>query len=328
MTATDEWSALGTYAQIAITRGGDIQAAGRLARTLVARVDETCSRFRDDSDLSQVNNGSGRWIRVDPLLVSAVAAAVEAARQTDGLVDPTVGGQLTALGYDADLDVVRARGTGHAPSGRPARGPTLGPTRGPGRPHWSEIELDRAGAIRVPAGCSLDLGATGKAFAADLVATALHAALDCGVIVSLGGDVSVAGPAPGQGWPVLVSDTAGPSLDEQGPVVCLPDGGLATSSIKHRRWWSGGKRVHHIVDPRTGHPTDGTVVSASVRASSCVAANAASTAAIILGADAGAWLAARNLPSALLHATGRAETVADWPRVGAGVDRVEVPAPC
>jgi thiamine biosynthesis lipoprotein len=310
MSRVHEWSALGTYAQLVVDDGVDDLAALAVAQRLVEAVDATCSRFRPDSDLCRASAAAGSWIKVDPLLVQAVDAAVEAARSTDGLVDPTLGRALVELGYDRDLELVRA-----APSSVTAVPGGLPPM--PGR--WTELETDPTGWIRVPDGCALDLGATGKAFAADLVADAVVLAVGGSVVVSLGGDVAAVCLDGRTAWPVLVSDTAGPGMDEPGETVMLGTGGLATSSVRHRRWTHGGEAVHHILDPRTGRPADTTVASATVRASSCVEANAASTAAVILGADAAAWLDRRGLAALIIDQDGTSTHCGGWPATKTGV---------
>jgi thiamine biosynthesis lipoprotein len=129
---------------------------------------------------------------VSPLLLALVQAALRAARVTGGAVDPTVGGALSGLGYDRDFPAVPAESAG-----------PLVIRRVPG---WWAVEVDPdAGTVRVPAGVVLDLGATAKAYAADRAARDAAAAAGCGVLVSLGGDIAVAGsgpPAAGpSGWP-------------------------------------------------------------------------------------------------------------------------------
>src|SRR5262249_62223812 len=87
--------------------------------------------------------------------------------------------------------------------------------------------------LTVPPGIQLDLGATVKGWAADRSAARIAATLSCGVLVSLGGDTSVAGPPPSGGWRVRVQDlTAMPDGPPPGPstLVAIRDGGLATSS--------------------------------------------------------------------------------------------------
>jgi thiamine biosynthesis lipoprotein len=165
----------------------------------------------------------------------------------------------------------------------------------------------------------LDVGATAKALATDRAAGRIAAALDCGVLVGLGGDIAVAGPVPPGGWRVLVADDHTQSDPASGQGVTINSGGLATSGTARRRWQRGGRVVHHIVDPRTGVPATGWR-TVTVAAGTCVDANTASTAAVVLGAAAPAWLAERRLPARLVADDGTVCPVAGWPADGAGAD--------
>jgi thiamine biosynthesis lipoprotein len=167
--------------------------------------------------------------------------------------------------------------------------------------------------VRVPSGVELDLGATAKALAADRAAATIAAATGVGTLVGLGGDVAVAGPPPDAGWPVRIADDHASPLDGPGPVVSIARGGLASSGTSVRRWTTAGGHLHHIVDPRTGRPADTPWRTVSVAAGSCVDANAASTAAVVLGDRAPAWLEEARLPARLAAEDGRVTTVAGWP---------------
>jgi thiamine biosynthesis lipoprotein len=305
-STTARWPALGTLTELAVTRPEQLDQAVRLAQQLLDRVDRACSRFRSDSDLARANAVAGCWTPVDRLLVDAVAAAVRAAEATGGLVDPALGRPMAAIGYDRDLDDVRADRVNPA-AVRLAPAPARAGA-------WRQIELDPAGGLRVPEGLALDLGATGKGYAADLVAGELAHRLGCGVVVSLGGDVAVSGEPPatddGVGWPVLVGDIAvGPTQ-----TVLLDGGGLATSSTRRRVWRHGGLQVHHLLDPATGMPVPLVWDEASVRARSCVDANAATTASMVLGEAASTWLERDGLPGCLRGHDGRLVLTAGWPK--------------
>ena len=174
---------------------------------------------------------------------------------------------------------------------------------------WSEILLDPAGAVRVPHGCALDLGATAKAWASDLIASSIASEVDSSLVISLGGDVAVAGP--GGGWPVAVSETIDDSADAE--IVHLPYGGMATSSTGARRWIRGGVVRHHVLDPLTGEPTRGRWRTVTATGATCLAANTASTAAIVLGDKAVGWLTDRDIPARLVDGKGRIVRTARWP---------------
>jgi thiamine biosynthesis lipoprotein len=136
------------------------------------------------------------------------------------------------------------------------------------------------------------------------------AACGVGVLVSLGGDLATAGPAPDGGWRVRVQD--GP--DEPSCVVTLPAGGaMATSSTSSRRWETAGEMVHHIVDPRSGRPARRVWRTASVAAYSCVRANTLATAAIVRGERAPGWLARLGAPARLVDARRSVLRLGGWP---------------
>src|SRR4029077_20794969 len=155
------------------------------------------------------------------------------------------------------------------------------------RSGWRVVELD-AGActLRVPAGVSLDVGATAKAWVADRGAWAGATAGACGALVSVGGDIGTAGEAPAGGWRVHVTDDHRSAPSAPGQTVGIGSGGLATSSTAVRRWSARGQSMHHIIDPATGAPARSCWRTVSVAAADCAQANIAPTAAIGRGAPA------------------------------------------
>jgi thiamine biosynthesis lipoprotein ApbE len=291
------WQALGTTAGLLVA-GGDAAEARRAVERELAAIDAACSRFRDDSELTRVNAAGGRHVTVSPLLADAIAAALRAAKLTNGRVDPTVGGALMVAGYDRDISQVRG-----------SRVRRLRAARVEG---WRVIELDRsAGTVRVPGGVRLDLGATAKALAADRATDrALAASGASGILVNLGGDIAVAGSPPRGGWPIRVTDGRGST---SGQLVTIASGGLSTSSTTVRRWRRRGGHAHHIIDPHTGAPAAEHWRTVSVAAATCLDANIASTAAIVLGAEARAWLERAGLPARLVTCAGEVELAGAWP---------------
>jgi FAD:protein FMN transferase len=294
---TATWRALGTYVHLSTAEEGALEPARQIATRLLEDVDRTCSRFRQDSDLIRANTGAGSWVRVDQMLVKAVGAAIEAAAQTDGLVDPTLGHALVAVGYDRDISLVLAESTDPASIPVPARAGA-----------WRDIQRDPAGAILVPRGSALDLGATCKAWAADLIVAAIAEEFDSTVVLSLGGDIAVAGPG---GWPVAVTETIDDPAGAE--IVHLPYGGLATSSTAARRWIRDGVVRHHLIDPRTGEPTNGRWRTVTATGATCLAANTSTTAAIVMGDRAVGWLTEREIPARLVNTSGRIVRTERWP---------------
>lgn len=287
--------ALGTTAVLLVTDASALAEAQRLLRTELDAIDLACSRFRADSEVCRLP--AGRPAQVSPLLREALEAALWTAEATGGLVDLTVGDAVARLGYDRDFAALVADGPEVA-----------GVLPAPG---WWRVRLvgDR---VVVPRGVRLDLGASAKAFAADRAADRIATHCGCGVLVNLGGDLAVAGPAPDGGWLVGIGDDHRRS-DPGDPVVAICSGGLATSSVACRTWRRGGRTLHHIVDPRSGDVPERVWRTVSVAAGSCLSANAASTASVVLGRDAPEWLRARRLPARLVGVDGQVSVVAGWP---------------
>ena len=320
--AAADLSALGTAVRLVLTDPTALTAATRELTRRLDRLDLACSRFRADSELRRLEAANAEWatsrsagtgsaggaparpVRISPLLAELIDVALRAARLSDGDVDPTVGAAVAAAGYDRDFALV------------PPNGPAIRVVAGPA-PGWRRIRLDRNSCeLTVPAGILIDLGATAKAWAADDAAAAIAARFGCGALVSLGGDVAMAGPAPAGGWSVRVQDVVGHPGDpapESSVTVLVRTGGLATSSLTARRWARGGIALHHLFDPRTGLPAQTPWRTVSVAAASCVDANIASTSAIIRGQPALARLRTLRLPARLVALDGTVTTVAGWP---------------
>ncbi len=298
--------ALGCDHEILTTDAGSSVEAVRMAQGLLDELDLAASRFRPDSQVSRIAEAAGHGrvtTLIGPLLTSCLVAALHAARITDGLVDPTVGRAVAASGYDADLEVVRARSTNEPDEPDEPDEPGR-------RTTWREVHLDEAGGrLEVPAGTLLDLGATAKAHAADLLAARLAATLPGGFLVNLGGDIAVGGDLPHGGWEIGVEAAEGTTLQ----VVVSTGQAITTSSTRIRTWRRDGEERHHILDPRTGTTASVTWAQVTCVGATCLEANAASTAAIVLGEDAPAWLTARGIPARLDGLDGSVVLTPGWP---------------
>jgi thiamine biosynthesis lipoprotein len=302
--ASASWRALGTTAAVFATDPAELADARSIVEQELEDIDLACSRFRDDSELALVNESPGRWVEVGELFLEALDTALGAARATAGDVDPTVGRALRVAGYDRDFADLPALRTGRV---------TFVPA-----PGWRLVQVDRARrAVRVPRGVELDFGATAKALTADRAARRCTAALDGGVLVNLGGDLAVSGPAPEGGWPVRVTENHESGFDAPGQTVSIESGGLATSSVAVRRWRAEDGELHHIIDPASGRPAATFWRVVSVAAVSCVAANIASTASMVRGAAALPWLDSLRLPARLVAPDGMVARVGHWPEEAA-----------
>jgi FAD:protein FMN transferase len=305
-----EWRALGTTAVVCVHGSGGHRIRQAVQREIDA-IDIAASRFRAESELSQLNGAGGRRRRVSPLLLEAVRLAIRAAILSEGAVDPTMGESLIAIGYDRDSSQLQPVPAGTALA--PPRPRVIARRR---RQLWREIRLcEDPQSVQLPAGVRLDLGATAKALAADRAARAGHlAGAGAGVLVALGGDVATCGSAPEGGWTVHVTDDHREIRSGLGQTISLHGGGLATSSVVTRQWLHHGQPKHHILDPRDGAPVRPTWRTVSVAAASCADANIASTASIVLSKDAPRWLSGHGLPARLVAVDGTVAAQGGWPQ--------------
>lgn len=267
--------------------GCDIVVSGGDPTTVAAVFErwEGCfSRFRPGSELSRVNAAPEPALLVSPLFAEALTVALDVARATEGLVDPTLGAALENAGYDRDF--------AHLPQDG-----ELGPAA-PSR--LDEVRLDGP-ILRRPPGLRLDLNGVVKALAVDEAVATLP-----GVgFVSAGGDLAARGPV----------DVGLPGES----AVRLVRGGLATSGVVSRRWRRGGAEQHHLIDPRTGRPARSPWQQVTVSGALCLDADAAAKVAFLLGDDGPAWLDERGLPGRFLTATGAVVENRVWSRATKGV---------
>jgi thiamine biosynthesis lipoprotein len=294
-TAEVHWQRWTMDMQIIVTNPDCLPAARLLVDTELDAVETAGSRFRPDSEINTLANSFGRPTEVSELLAEMLSAALLAARQTEGDVDPTIGAAMIALGYDRDFTELDSLMPQAMSVSRPAT--------------WSMVHIDNR-TVTVPPGVVLDLGATAKALAADRCATRVHAVTGTGVLINLGGDIATAGSAPEGGWQVLVQD----GDDEPASLVALPSGSaMATSSTVRRRWRRGEQLLHHILDPRTRESADPVWRTVTVAAASCFAANTVSTAAVIRGWRALNWIGAQGIAARLVDSDRIVHTVGGWP---------------
>lgn len=239
------------------------EVATRAVRAIFEREERRFSRFRAESELSQVNARAGRWISVSPPFAELVRLALDAWHRTDGRFDPTLLGAVVAAGYDRDFDELLAGARAE-----------LRPTSPGGRA--ADVRLT-ATDLYLPEGVALDLGGIAKGWAVDL---AVDEALGLGLpwaLVNAGGDLRIDGAHPVGGIEIAVED---PEVEGDVGRIVLAGGALATSSVMRRSW---GPALHHLIDPATGAPSRGPVLQATVWASTCVEAEVSSKDAVLEG---------------------------------------------
>lgn len=248
------------------------------AEAELRRLESLLSRFLPGSELSRLNAAGS--LEVGPELCELAELAVAARERTGGRFDPTVHDALVRAGYDRSLELLEA--------GEPAVAP-------PGARCGGEIVVDRrSGRIELEPGYRLDLGGIAKGWAADRVLALLGESGPA--LVNAGGDIAARGAA----WPIGVETPAAPLTLE------IERGGVATSGRDRRVWERDGQERHHLIDPATGEPAAGDLLTVTVAASSAAEAEVLATSLFLAGSleRAASEADAEAIPAVLVGATG------------------------
>jgi thiamine biosynthesis lipoprotein len=275
-----DFHAMGSEMSIWLETADSDVAAAALAqvKALFEANEQALSRFRPDSELSQLNARSGQWVVVSDLLWDVLTLALGLAEITNGRFDPTTLNALEYYGYSLSFEPMARLASARPYSNS---GPFLG--------NWTAVELDHTRqAINLPGGIRVDLGGIAKGYTAQQAVDSIRSLGPC--LVDAGGDL-VAGAAPigYPGWPVAIS-TPWTAEDKEQADLCelwLADQALATSGIDYRTWERDGRLVHHLIDPATGAPaaTDG--LTMTILADDAAQAEVWATATLIAGSEAG-----------------------------------------
>jgi thiamine biosynthesis lipoprotein len=246
-----------------LTLGARASRADETAHWWRAVVDEfeaaedAMSRFRETSEVTTLNRLAGSGIAAQPSarLRQALVVSDRARRITDGRFDPRVLADLDRLGYrGAPID-----------QGPVASPPADRDARPVGRPAADEPVVERVGRDHLTLGTAVDLGGIGKGLTLRWAAATLSARGAEDFLLEAGGDLVARGQSPEAGpWRLGIDDPAGGP--EPVAVIAVDDLAVATSSTRINRWMVDGREVHHLLDPRTGEPFDGGLLSVTVAA--------------------------------------------------------------
>ncbi len=260
----------------------------------LGRVDALMSTYRASSELSRINAAAAdERIAIAPETAAVIAEALRTGSLSSGALDVTVGPLVDLWGF----------GPRHA-EGVPGDEAIADASALTGLNHLS---LDVAGGAlaKARAGLRIDLSGVAKGHALDLVAAHLDAAGLEHYLIDVGGELRARGrKADGSPWRVGIERPLRGRREVQ-RVVALEGGAIATSGDYRNFFEQDGRRYSHTIDPRTGRPVQHALASVSVLADRAMAADALSTAMMVLGPDEGLALAERLDVSALFLLRGK-----------------------
>lgn len=268
--------AMGTEMELLLDADNDGQLIE--AEAELRRLESLLSRFLPESELARLNAAGS--LAAGPELTELTELALAARERTGGRFDPTVHDALVGAGYDRSFELL---------------GRATPPPERAGARCGGAVDVDRgSGRITLEPGYRLDLGGIAKGWAADRILGRLSAAGPA--LVNAGGDLAAKGAA----WPVGVETPAAPLTLELG------DGALATSGRDRRAWQRDGVEYHHLIDPATGTPASGDLLTVTVAASSAAEAEVLATSLFLAGSleAAAAEADAEAIPAVLVGASG------------------------
>jgi len=300
------FDAMGSHVRLLIGEPGPgvdpASVAAEDARRFVVEFDAALSRFKPESELCALNADPRECVPASDLLRAAVKAGLRAAGLSDGVVDPTLVGEIESAGYVASRAGMPGEPLAAALAGAPERHPAMpSPAR-----NWTRFAVDDdAGEISRPPGIRFDTGGTGKGLAADLIAERLQGysrfIVDCGGDIRIGGASALVTP-----YEVFVEH---PLSGERAFVLKLGGGAVATSGLNVRIWRDErGRYAHHLLDPATGEPAWTGLIGATALGDTAVEAETLAKAALLSGPEGGREVLAGN-GGMLVHDDGRVETV-------------------
>lgn len=243
--------------------------------TAVEAVEQATSNWRATSDLSRLNAAAvGEWVALPPHLIIVLSKALEIGRASDGLFDIGVGALVQAWGFGPARGAADPKALS-AHLGKPLRS-------------FATLELDpQHQCARKAAPMTIDLSGIAKGYGVDVLAQVLTDHGVAGFLCGLDGELVARGLRPdGQPWAVAL-EQPDPARRTGRSMIELTDRAIATSGSYRHFVTLGTLRVSHTMNPRTGGPAVGTLVSVSVLHDTCIAADAWATVLMVLGDKAG-----------------------------------------
>ncbi len=280
-----QFNSMSTMVRISITHelfANDLMPVYKL----FALTEDTCSRFKEDSELMRLNRQIGKEIGVSSTMFSILKNALAFFRETNGIFNPGILGALENSGYNKSIEYIKDQDIERANISLPA-------------PEFAlPYELDERNQT-VFLHTKIDLGGIAKGWVIDQAAELLTA-YGSGFI-NVGGDIRVFGTLP-RALNIGIEDPFDPKSMIDG--IQISRGAVATSTSLKRKWKINGEHNHHLIDIHTGAPSKSGIVSATVTAPTAMEADVWAKVTLLLGEEQGkAWISRKGEKGVLISRT-------------------------
>jgi len=291
---------MGTTYGVRLGAQMDAEALARLeadVQVVLAGVDARMSTYDTASELSRFNRGEEKgWQTLSPDTTAVIQHALAISRSSGGAFDATVGPLVNLWGFGPDGTVSRAPTLREVAARRERVG-------------WRHLEIDAAASAvrKTRADVYVDLSGIAKGYGVDAVVELLASRGAGDFLVEVGGELATRGTRPGgDAWRVAIEQPL-PGARRLQQLVDLRGRAIATSGDYRNFFDDAGRRYSHTIDPRDGRPVGHTLASVSVIADSATDADAASTALMVMGPEAGPdWARERGIAALFVFRDGAA----------------------
>ena len=264
--------ALGTVVDVVIYGEDEIKAQ-HAVQTVREQLEHMHHQWHawQPSKLTTINDAlaQGQSTTLDPEGIQLISQGIQLAEQSDQLFNPATGQLIDAWGFHSD-----ERSNTAPPKDKQIQQLIKQ------APSMANLSLEGNQLSSTNSAVQLDVGGFAKGYAVDLSITALRNIGIENAIVNAGGDLRAIGNKNGVPWRIGIRHPRKPgvlaSVDIEG------DESVFTSGDYERYFDYQGQRYHHIIDPRTGHPAEGTS-SVTIIHTNATVADAAATAILIGG---------------------------------------------
>ncbi|MCR5591420.1 MAG: FAD:protein FMN transferase [Lachnospiraceae bacterium] len=253
-----------------------VEIYGKNAEELAGQCMDKCAYYESifdknnpASDIARINSGGGSPVSVSSETVDLIKKSFKYSELSDGLFDITIGPVSSLWDFHKESEDI------------PSESDLKDACQKVGYKNVTVSDEDCT--VTVPEGYMIDAGAAAKGYIADRLAEFLSSDSITGAIINMGGDMRLVGTKPdGSLFNIGIND---PEADGVICAMYLSDESVATSGTYERCFYSGGKRYHHILDPKSGYPAETDIESVTVITPGALDSDCLCTVAIMLGSD-------------------------------------------